>query len=397
MKFLHKFWKLFAIVWKTILGALFCQGPIMAVVVIGWVYRLMQRSALKQWWQLTDSTDQYGPFNTGVLKHRTWNVHATYPNWFVEQRFWVTVPEGVKSGESYRKKTSFIARSLLVGMGRNIKTGIQGIFNIWVLTIIPAMLWNFGWYSGWIVSFDKVYENFSVGITLSLLGIFIFCATMIFLPMAQARQAVTGEWKSFYDFKLIRTLVRQNGFSCMLLALGYTFVSLPVTLFKFLPFTMDQINPAVLTMTDAEFLSYMESYYFWTGMVGFLGYVFLHRWAARVYARSVVACIQNGTVELSELAAFERNAIRTMKLDTVNEKTSQALLIRWAGLLTRRAWRVGLTVAVFVIWFSFVSQIYVSEFLNYHPVQGWMNQSLVQLPWFEYIPKHLSESAALGN
>jgi hypothetical protein len=395
MNFLSKIWKPVAVVWKIFLGVTFCQAPFLAVLVIGWVYRLMQRSALKQWWQLSSTTDGYGPFNSGVLKHRTWNIHATYPNWFVEQRFWATVPNETKSRETFRTKVTYGLKSLFVGLGKNAKAGIQGIFNIWVLTIIPCMLWNFGWYSGWIVSFNKGYENFSVGITLSFLGIFLFCVTMMYLPMAQARQAVSGEWKSFYDFRLVRTFVRQNGFSCMLLALGYSLISLPVTLFKFLPFTIDQINPNVLTMTDSEFLAFLQSYFFWTSIVGFLGYVFLHRWAARIYARSVVACIQNGSVKIDELSAFERQAVKTLKLDQVNEKTSQALLIQWAGLLTRRAWRVAVTATVFVIWFSFVGQIYVSEFFNYHPVRGWMNQSLVQLPWFEYVPSHLTRSAQL--
>jgi hypothetical protein len=41
------------------------------------------------------------------------------------------------------------------------------------------------------------------------------------------------------------------------------------------------------------------------------------------------------------------------------------------------------------LWFAFVAQIFVSEFFNYHPVVGWLNQPLVHLPWFRYIPAGL--------
>jgi hypothetical protein len=43
-----------------------------------------------------------------------------------------------------------------------------------------------------------------------------------------------------------------------------------------------------------------------------------------------------------------------------------------------------------MVWFTFVAQIFISEFINYHPVIGWLNQPLVQLPWFHYVPGGLS-------
>ena len=46
---------------------------------------------------------------------------------------------------------------------------------------------------------------------------------------------------------------------------------------------------------------------------------------------------------------------------------------------------VGAVILV-LIWFSFVAQIYITQFLNYHSGAGWMNQPLIQLPWFRYLP-----------
>ena len=45
--------------------------------------------------------------------------------------------------------------------------------------------------------------------------------------------------------------------------------------------------------------------------------------------------------------------------------------------------------ALALVWFAFVAQIFVSEFLNYHPGVGWLNQPTAQAPWFHYIPGHL--------
>jgi hypothetical protein len=44
-----------------------------------------------------------------------------------------------------------------------------------------------------------------------------------------------------------------------------------------------------------------------------------------------------------------------------------------------------------VLWFTFISQTYVSEFLNYHSEYGlaWLNNPLVQLPFFRFIPAGL--------
>jgi hypothetical protein len=36
-----------------------------------------------------------------------------------------------------------------------------------------------------------------------------------------------------------------------------------------------------------------------------------------------------------------------------------------------------------------VAKVYVGQFLNYHPFEGFMNHPLVQFPHFNYIPSDL--------
>jgi succinate dehydrogenase hydrophobic anchor subunit len=61
-------------------------------------------------------------------------------------------------------------------------------------------------------------------------------------------------------------------------------------------------------------------------------------------------------------------------------------LAAWTGT---RVGRAVSGIALAFIWFGFVAQIYISEFLNYHGALGWLNQPLVQLPWFHYLPTRL--------
>ena len=61
-------------------------------------------------------------------------------------------------------------------------------------------------------------------------------------------------------------------------------------------------------------------------------------------------------------------------------------LVTWTG---SRLGKATVAVLLVFVWFTFVAQIFISEFLNYHPAIGWLNQPLVQLPWFKYIPPHL--------
>jgi hypothetical protein len=63
--------------------------------------------------------------------------------------------------------------------------------------------------------------------------------------------------------------------------------------------------------------------------------------------------------------------------------------ITWCGTRLGRA-TVG--VALFFVWFFFIGQAYISEFIiKTEYGRGWLNQPYVQLPWFNYIPSELAK------
>jgi hypothetical protein len=65
------------------------------------------------------------------------------------------------------------------------------------------------------------------------------------------------------------------------------------------------------------------------------------------------------------------------------------VLLQVAAKTGTGIWRLGMLFATGLVWFTFIAQVYIAEFLHYHPMTAWLNQSLVQLPWFRHIPAHV--------
>lgn len=375
--------------WRVLLGTVFVQSPILALLVIGWTYRYMQRRALKTWFEMRDNAAGALHFQDFAQKHAPFQTHELLPNWILEQRPIDTIKARAQSPLGLIKKVHGIARCVYASAKKNLLLGIQGYANIMVVTLLPAVLWQFGWYSGWDNSFNKGYEQHDNGVFISLIGIVLFIGVMFYLPMAQARQAVTGNWRSFYQFGVIRQLVRIRPMSCLYLAGLYSLISVPLTFFKTLPLFIGNINPATETMSDPQLYDYMQRYFFNAGILFFVGYLILHRVAAKIYAKALIEALARNSVTINDLSPWEVEVLSRLSLVQSDPNKQTPIAIKVVKTVVRPAWKVGLTVATVLVWFSFVAQIYASEFLVYHPLQGWMNQPLVQAPWYNYTPSHL--------
>ena len=44
-------WKIAIFFWKYLVGVTLCQAFLGSILVVGWTYRLMQRTVLKKWWK----------------------------------------------------------------------------------------------------------------------------------------------------------------------------------------------------------------------------------------------------------------------------------------------------------------------------------------------------------
>lgn len=374
--------------WKSIFGMVLCQTLAGSVAVLGWSYRLMQRSALKAWWK-AGKRGQGESFAEFVRASHLSATHEHWPNWLVRQNF--AREMGAVSSATRWARVQFFVTGLWTSLWLNVKTGVKAIFNTWVLTMPACLLWWFSWYDGWNNSFGKGYEQAVVGPSLGMLGVILFIAAMFYVPMAQARQAVTGNWRSFYQFRLVWSLIRRRWLACLGLASLFSALSVPVMILKTIPGFLPQINPSLLDLSPTEALKFINSYFFWSTVLVFPAFVVVRLASAHLYASALLAAYQRGAVPEEALAEVEWDTLHRLDLLHVRITPVPSALIRALAWTGSKAARFAVGIALALVWFTFVAQIYISEFLTYHRARGWLNQPLVQLPWFNYAPQELRE------
>ncbi len=138
---------------------------------------------------------------------------------------------------------------------------------------------------------------------------------------------------------------------------------------------------------------------------GFTIYVFLKMFASRTYAAALLSNLKARRIVPGDLQPVERTALGELDLLLVPDQPERHVIIRTVAGGGRFAKSMTIGFATAIVWFAFVSQTFDSEFLNYHPVDGprgnflggWLNQPLVQLPWFNYTPGDLRERARTGT
>lgn len=384
----YQLYRTLLFVWKFLAGVLLTQTLAGSILVVGWTYRAAQRAVQKRWWKMSGATDAcFCDFVQCSSFHR---ALGGWPNWVLEHnRAWTSahrIPGAARIGR--------IWKALFHSLWLNLKIGVQGIFNTWVLTMPGCVLMLFSWYAGWHNSFNKGYEQAIVGPLTGFGGIVLFIAAMYYVPMAQMRQASTGNWRAFYQFKLVWQLIRKKWLACFGLAVLFSAFSVPVTVLKTVPEFLIQINPSLADRSPSELLGIAKTYYFYAAFVLFAAFVLLRIFAARIYAASLLENVQSGALTEDSLAENEWETLHRLDLLTVRPQQKRHLLVRTVRWLGTRMGRATTGFALFLVWFSFIGQVYVSEFFMKSPMgRGWLNQPLVQLPWFNYIPSRLKEEA----
>lgn len=371
--------KIGRLVWMTFVGTVLCTTPIGAIFVVGWTYRLMQRRSFAHWRGVSGAVDD----GAEVVFPRQ------LPNWFVrEDAFRATRGDWAGPGGVFRK-AGLLVRGVFGSFWDNLRVGAQAMANTWAVTLFPCVLWAFSWYAGWDNSFNKGYEQAFVGPLTGLLGVVLFIGVMFYLPMAQARQAATGEWRAFYQFRVVRELVRRRPLASLILAVCYSLASLPLAILITLPTALPQINPGIGfgDMEEVELLKYLNDYFFRVSFLGFALFVLVRVLTARIYASALLDGVLSGGIDLAALCTREKELLTLGGVEW--SKSARSGRGNYIRRIVTGPLRGGLVALTIFVWFTFVAQIFVGTFLNYHSLRGWLNQPLVQAPWFSYIPSHL--------
>jgi len=374
-----RFVKALTFVWKYFLGVVFMQTLLGAVLVVGWTYRLMQRAALKRWWRLSDSTET---FTTFCLRETDTAQHVQWPNWLLGPS--AVHPSGGKV--TFRR----IARRMAGSLKYNLVTGFQALVNTFLLTLPAGLFWWFGWFAGWDNSFNKGYEQSFAGALIALVGIALFIAAMLYVPMAQARQAATGEMRAFFDGRVIIKLIRRSWPKLALLAGLYALAMAPMTLSRIAPVGLAQ-NPEYANMTDAAFVEYLQNFYLGLAVIILPLYILTHLVAVRIYATAVASALKDRAITADKLRPYEYNVLNRLDMLHEPESAKSHVVVELVKKTTKPFARFAFIVAVIILWFLVGGQVFVQQFFTYQSPRAWLNQPTIQAPWVRYIPNHLSE------
>ena len=273
----------------------------------------------------------------------------------------------------------------------NWKAGISGILATWSLTGLPCIIWAMAWYTGWHISFNKMYEESATGVSLSFLGIFLFSLVMLYLPLAQARQGFTGDWQSFFDFRFIKTMVCNRPIQILLLAVGYTICGIILTFVKIMPVFFPARNPMLESLSPKEALTFLNDYYFNTGLVAILLFFVLKTLAGRIYADALKAIWTQKLLAQGYFHPQEVHILKLFNLDYGSSYQQPQLLTKVVKFPFFLSYKGAINLATFLLWGIFSFMPFVSQFFNYYPFWGFLNQPLVQLPCFRYVPAQLGK------
>lgn len=384
--------------WKLIVGAVLVQGFLSSLMVVGWCQRAARRAIVKSWWRsaYVGSGSDAGFRDWATARDATREL-AGWPNWLLAE----------PATASRRLRDS----RWIGGLWRNLRSGFACLFNTWVFTLPGTLLWSMAWYDGWQNSFAKGYEHAWVGPTLFAIGTILFVVAMLYVPMAQARQASTADWRSFYQFRLVWHLVRRRwlaGFGLALLCAG---LSLPALILKTAPGFIPQIvenrireleragKPVPKTLKSPEAMSarerydWLKNYFLACGFYVFPAVVIVRLAGARVYAGALRDAAQSGTISDDELAESEWKLLSELGLLQARPVPPRPAFVRLMAWLATRTGRATACAATIAVWLGLTLAITVGEFLKFSDFgRGWWNQSLIQLPWCDYTPAAVEQA-----
>lgn len=355
---------------RLAIGTLACLAPLTSLLAAGWLARVQARQVAVRWHQRSSAAMQ--EFSEFAAAETASAPLARWPGWVAQ-----TGPlTDIATGRRMRRS----ARRLLGGLLANARMGVLSLANTWVATMPACALWLLAWWGGWENSFNKGYEQHWVGPSVFACGTGLFALTMTHVPLAQARQAITGDWRAFYDYRLIRSVARARWLGCLAIAVLHLLAAAPVMALKVLPMRLDALIGDFATLTDVEIAQAAQHYYLLASAVLLLTLIGLRSVTARVYADGLLAAIRDGAVSASELRPAERAILQRLDLLRVAPGTDRhplVVAVRWLG--TRGA-RVGAFALSLAMWAAFVFQLVLAQFIN-HAWVGWISHPLVHLPW----------------
>lgn len=275
----------------------------------------------------------------------------------------------------------------------HFKVGLSAAIFTEIMTFIPCLLWSYAWHIGWHISFNKMYEESAIGSSLGFLGIILFAIIMFYVPLAQARYSLTQDWKSFFGFKLIIKWIFRRPLQLFFLGSGYLISSIIFLFIKTIPTFLTANNPTLEQLTSSQALQFLNDYYFWTGIIALALFFSLKIIAGVIYAGVLVETWHQQSFPSQELHEQEVYLLKKLDIPRKCFQKKTKILTNFFLFSLSLSYRGCLFLLSFLIWFLFSFTPFISEFFHYYPQRGFLNQPLVQIPCFRYVPKSLEQEA----
>ncbi len=364
--------------WILLVCTVFCQSLLTSILALGWIYRWVRRIAMRRVFQISPLAQQisWGEF----LQSTPELISLQDPPHLFRAEVGSDPPE---------HQVSLWIHRWLHSLWLNWRVGLAGILTTWSVSLLPVVIESLAWYTGWQISFTKLYEESGTGRALGLIAVVILSLVMVYLPLAQARHGVTQDWRSFFDLRMIRALVGCRLLRLLLLTIGYIVASLILLYFKAMPTFFPVMNPDLEVLSAAAALDRLRDYYFYTGSIGFLIVVLLRSWGARIYMGGVVSLWTRSRLNQQAFHPQERQLLELTQITYGSHLSRSGWMQRILSWPVRIGYQVSLFGITFLAWAVFSFLPFVSQFIHYYPVIGFLNQPLVQLPCFQYVPEDL--------
>lgn len=301
--------------------------PITAVLTLGWLVRLARREAM---------------------------IALLSQGWALRRRQAIADLARLPDAEA-------AFPGFLRGLWRALRAGVFATAGITMLTLPASALLALSWWAGWENSFNKGYEQAWVGPALGLAGTLIAAMTLLHAPMLTAHAAVERRLAAFLEFGVARRLIGAVRWRYLALGVATVVATMPLlALQAILVFMANTMDDATARATGAQLHGLATIYLLLVTTV-------LRLWAARLYARAVLAAWP--ACRLRDLAPALGIAVPSSPPAPPTR--------RLAALVTGT---IG-----FATWVVFILALYVAQFAN-HAWWHWFSQPFIGLPWVFRVP-----------
>ena len=316
---------------NVIIAVLLALTPFTAVLVLGWLMRIMRREAA-----LALARQGLGlKRRAAIAKLAATPVLASltrFPGWWR-------------------------------GLGDTMRSALSGAMAVALATLPFGALFLLAWWAGWENSFNKGYEQAWVGPLLALLAALVAVPVLSLLPMALVHHAVTRRVGAVLEIGLIWRLVRRVRWRYVALTLGIVLAAAPLGVMRVLPVFIENVRPELAQAGPDALRALAVRWHLATTVYLIVVLVILRSAAARLYARAWLAERPTATEGMSTLA----DALGIARAPAVARRPGR-LMGLIAGLLIAAA------------WLAFLAMLYVTQFAN-HAWWNWLNHPLIGLPW----------------